>query len=207
MSHLYLDVIKDRLYCDSRESLSRRSAQTAIYRVLDAMTRLLAPVLCFTADEIWLAMPHGENEDARAVALNDMPEADKALTLSEEEEAHCSKVMRVRADVNKALELARAEKLIGKPLDARVTLYVSEAAEGPFAELEGEDLAPLCIVSELKIVHGAGEGVRGENFDGLTVHVEPSALPRCARCWTRSATVGTSEKHPTLCARCAGVVG
>ena len=207
MSNFYLDVIKDRLYCDSRESLSRRSAQTAIYRVLDAMTRLLAPVLCFTADEIWLAMPHGENEDARAVALNDMPEADKALTLSEKEEAHWSKVMRVRADVNKALELARAEKLIGKPLDARVTLYVSEAAEGPFAELEGEDLAPLCIVSELKIVHGAGEGVRGENFDGLTVHVEPSALPRCARCWTRSATVGTSEKHPTLCARCAGVVG
>ena len=207
MSNFYPDVIKDRLYCDSRESLSRRSAQTAIYRVLDAMTRLLAPVLCFTADEIWLAMPHGENEDARAVALNDMPEADKALTLSEEEEAHWSKVMRVRADVNKALELARAEKLIGKPLDARVTLYVSEAAEGPFAELEGEDLAPLCIVSELKIVHGAGEGVRGENFDGLTVHVEPSALPRCARCWTRSATVGTSEKHPTLCARCAGVVG
>ena len=207
MSNFYLDVIKDRLYCDSRESLSRRSAQTAIYRVLDAMTRLLAPVLCFTADEIWLAMPHTEAEDARAVALNDMPEADKALTLSEEEEAHWSKVMRVRADVNKALELARAEKLIGKPLDARVTLYVSEAAEGPFAELEGEDLAPLCIVSELKIVHGAGEGVRGENFDGLTVHVEPSALPRCARCWTRSATVGTSEKHPTLCARCAGVVG
>ena len=207
MSNFYLDVIKDRLYCDSRESLSRRSAQTAIYRVLDAMTRLLAPVLCFTADEIWLAMPHGENEDARAVALNDMPEANAALRLSESEEAHWSKVMRVRADVNKALELARAEKLIGKPLDARVTLYVSEAAEGPFAELEGEDLAPLCIVSELKIVHGAGEGVRGENFDGLTVHVEPSALPRCARCWTRSATVGTSEKHPTLCARCAGVVG
>ena len=99
------------------------------------------------------------------------------------------------------------EKLIGKPLDARVTLYVSEAAAEPFAELESEDLAPLCIVSELKIVHGAGEGVRGENFDGLTVHVEPSTLPRCARCWTRSATVGTNEKHPTLCARCASVVG
>ena len=207
MSNFYLDVIKDRLYCDSRESLSRRSAQTAIYQVLDAMTRLLAPVLCFTADEIWLAMPHTENEDARAVALNDMPEANDALRLSESEEAHWSKVMRVRADVNKALELARAEKLIGKPLDARVTLYVSEAAAEPFAELEKEDLAPLCIVSELKIVHGAGEGVRGENFDGLTVHVEPSALPRCARCWTRSKTVGTNEKHPTLCARCASVVG
>ena len=207
MSNFYLDVIKDRLYCDSRKSLSRRSAQTAIYQVLDAMTRLLAPVLCFTADEIWLAMPHTEAEDARAVALNDMPETNAALRLSESEEAHWSKVMRVRADVNKALELARAEKLIGKPLDARVTLYVSEAAAEPFAELESEDLAPLCIVSELKIVHGAGEGVRGENFDGLTVHVEPSALPRCARCWTRSATVGTSEKHPTLCARCASVVG
>ena len=66
MSNFYLDVIKDRLYCDSRKSLSRRSAQTAIYQVLDAMTRLLAPVLCFTADEIWLAMPHTEAEDARS---------------------------------------------------------------------------------------------------------------------------------------------
>ena len=88
-----------------------------------------------------------------------------------------------------------------------MTLYVSEAASEPFAELESEDLAPLCIVSELKIVHGAGEGVRGENFDGLTVHVEPSALPRCERCWTRSESVGKNEKHPTLCARCASVAG
>ena len=207
MSNFYLDVIKDRLYCDGRDSLSRRSAQTAIYLVLDAITRLLAPVLCFTADEIWLAMPHTADEDGRAVALNDMPAPNAALTLTPEEEAHWSKVMRVRADVNKALELARAEKLIGKPLDARVTLYVSESAAGPFAELESEDLAPLCIVSELKIVHGAGEGVRGENFDGLTVHVEPSALPRCERCWTRSESVGKNEKHPTLCARCASVVG
>ena len=207
MSNFYLDVIKDRLYCDGRDSLSRRSAQTAIYLVLDAITRLLAPVLCFTADEIWLAMPHTADEDGRAVALNDMPAPNAALTLTPEEEAHWSKVMRVRADVNKALELARAEKLIGKPLDARVTLYVSESAAGPFAELESEALAPLCIVSELKIVHGTGEGVRGENFDGLTVHVEPSALPRCERCWTRSESVGKNEKHPTLCARCASVVG
>ena len=122
---------------------------------------------------------------------------------------HCAKPGMVIGKGGAEIEKLRlnVEKLIGKPLDARVTLYVSEAASEPFAELESEDLAPLCIVSELKIVHGAGEGVRGENFDGLTVHVEPSVLPRCARCWTRSATVGTNEKHPTLCARCASVVG
>ena len=206
MSNFYLDIIKDRLYCDGKDSLSRRSAQSAIYMVLDAMTRLLAPILSFTADEIWLAMPHCEGDDKRNVMLNDMPAVNADYRLSEEEEAHWAKVMQVRADVNKALELARAEKLIGKPLDGRVTLYVAEAAKAAFAELEKEDLASLCIVSELHVVYGAGDGVPGENFDGLTVHVEPSTLPKCARCWTHSKTVGENSEHPALCARCAAAL-
>jgi isoleucyl-tRNA synthetase len=114
--------------------------------------------------------------------------------------------MRVRADVNKALELARAAKTVGKPLDARITLYVSEAAAPAFQEIEGENLAALCIVSELNVVYGAGEGVPGENFDGLTVLVEPSTLPKCGRCWTHSHTVGENSEHPELCARCAAAI-
>jgi len=206
MSNFYLDVIKDRLYCDRRDSLSRRSAQTAIYLILDAVTRLLGPILSFTADEIWLAMPHAQDADRRNVCLNDMPAADSRWVLSDEEESRWSRLLRVRADVNKALELARAEKRLGKPLDAKVTLYVSDAAAPAFRELEGEDLAALCIVSEAVIVYGEGEGVRGENFDGLTVKVEQSALPRCERCWTHSDTVGLDAEHPTLCARCAAAI-
>ena len=206
MSSFYLDVIKDRLYCDGRDSLSRRSAQTAIYWILDAMTRLLAPILSFTADEIWLAMPHAASADPRNVCLNDMPAVRPEWTLSEAEEEHWAQVLRLRADVNKALELARTDKLVGKPLDAKVTLYVDEKARTAFAEIAEEDLAALCIVSELAAVYGPGEGYPGESFPGVTVRVEPSALPRCARCWTHSEQVGRDPAHPDLCARCAAAV-
>ena len=206
MSSFYLDVIKDRLYCDGRESLSRRSAQTAIYRILDAMTRLLAPVLSFTADEIWLAMPHDKGADARNVCLNDMPAADSAWALPLEEEERWNELLRVRADVNKALELARAEKLIGKPLDARVTIYADGRVAERLRSVEKETLEKLFIVSELTVIPGEGDGVKGENAEGITVHVEPSALPKCLRCWTRSASVGTDDEHPALCARCAAAI-
>ena len=206
MSSFYLDVIKDRLYCDGADSLSRRSAQTAIRMILDAITRLLAPILSFTADEIWLAMPHTSDEDGRNVCLNDMPCASDEWVLPAEEEDRWAAVLRVRADVNKALELARAEKLIGKPLDAAVTLYLTDDAPESVRALDSAELAPLCIVSELRMVSGAGEGVPGENTPGLIVHGEPSTLPRCERCWTHSATVGKNAEHPTLCKRCAAAV-
>ena len=206
MSNFYLDVIKDRLYCDGKDSLSRRSAQTAIYRILDAMTRLLAPVLSFTADEIWLAMPHEKGADGRNVCLNDMPEADSAWTLTAEEEASWADVLRIRADVNKALELSRAEKRIGKPLDAKVTLFAEGEADGIVHAMDAAALPALFIVSETEIVRGPGEGVKGENVPGLTVKVEPSVLPKCERCWTHSASVGSDSEHPTLCARCAAAI-
>ena len=207
MSNFYLDVIKDRLYCDGRDSLSRRSAQSAIYRILDAMTRLLAPVLSFTADEIWLAMPHEKAADPRNVCLNDMPAADEAWVLTAEEEARWDGLLRLRSEVNKALELARAEKLVGKPLDARVTLYADGEAAALTAGLDEKEMAQLCIVSELRVVPGAGTGMNSENISGLTVHVEPSLLSRCERCWTHDDTVGRNAAHPTLCARCAAAIG
>jgi len=206
MSNFYLDVIKDRLYCDGRDSLSRRSAQTAIYLILDAMTRLLAPVLSFTADEIWLAMPHADGADGRNVCLNDMPAVNEKWTLTPEDEARWDALLRVRSEVNKALELARSEKLVGKPLDAWVTLYVTGEAES-VAALDEKELAPLCIVSELRVVRGEGEGMKSENLPGLTVHVAPSTLPKCERCWTHDETVGKNRQHPTLCARCAAAIG
>ncbi len=206
MSNFYLDVIKDRLYCDGTSSLSRRSAQTAIYRILDAMTRLLAPILSFTADEIWLAMPHEADADARNVCLNDMPEVPDSWRMDDATQARWSAVLQVRADVNKALELARAEKLVGKPLDAHVTLYAEGAAADVLRALPAEELAALCIVSRLDVIYGPGQGVPGENLPGLTVRVEPCQLPKCARCWTHSDSVGRDPDHPDLCARCAQAI-
>ena len=201
MSNFYLDVIKDRLYCDGKDSLSRRSAQSAIYIILDAMTRLLAPILSFTADEIWQAMPHDGSCDKRNVCLNDMPKADPVWALSPEEEERWERLLKIRGDVNKALESARAGKKVGKPLDAAVTLHVSGAAEDIFAGVSEEELAALCIVSELTVHHGEGQGVRGE-VEGLSVEVEGSTLPKCQRCWCHSATVDENG----LCRRCGEAI-
>ncbi len=206
MSNLYLDVIKDRLYCDGADSLSRRSGQTAIYRILDAMVRLLAPVLAFTSDEIWQAMPHKTGDDGRHVMLNDMPKPWADAVFDEATAQRWEKALALREDVNKALELARTEKVVGKPLDAKVTLYVSEQAAADFAQIQDIDLPGLCIVSALEVISGEGAGYAGEAFPGVTVAVSACETPKCCRCWTHSITVGMDDAHPELCARCASVV-
>ncbi len=206
MSNFYLDIIKDRLYCDDRDSLSRRSAQTAIFEILDALVRLLAPILAFTSDEIWQAMPHRKGDDPRNVMLNDMAPPRPERAFDDGEDERWALLLNLRADVLKALELRRADKSIGKPLDAEVTLYVSDAARENFKKLEGMDLARMFIVSGVNVVYGDGDGLAGENFAGVTTDVRPSANKRCARCWTRDASVGGDSDHPELCARCAAVV-
>ena len=206
MSNFYLDVIKDRLYCDETDGLSRRSAQTTIYRILSALVRMLSPILCFTADEIWQAMPHAAEDDARNVAYNEMPQADEALSFSDEDRAKWDKLTAFRDDVNKALEGARTAKTIGKPLEACVTVY-ADAEQAAFLSGCGQDLADLCIVSELDVVAGDGEGAASENLPGLKIAVARAAGEKCLRCWKQAKTVGSDAKHPGLCARCAKVVG
>ena len=201
MSSFYLDILKDRLYCEGKDSLARRSGQSAIYAVLDTMVRLIAPILVFTSNEIWQAMPHKAEDDARHMLLNDIHPV-KGYTLSAEAEARWEKIMRLRADVNKALELARAEKRIGKPLDAEVTLYVSEAAAKDFEDIKGEDFCTLFIVSKVDAVCGEGEGYAAEQFAGVTVAVKPSEAPKCVRCWAHNEHVGEDAEHPELCPRC-----
>ena len=205
MSNFYLDVIKDRLYCDGVDSLSRRSAQSAIYAILDGMVRLLAPILSFTADEIWQAMPHGAGDNGENVMLNDMPADHPERVLTPEEEARWAAALTLRSDVLKALEVRRADKSIGKPLDAAVTLHVSEEGEGTMALLEGLDLESLFIVSRVDTVKGSG-GAVGDTA-GVGVSVEPCDAPKCPRCWNRARTVGEVKAHPELCRRCAEVVG
>ncbi len=207
MSNFYLDIIKDRLYCDAPDSLSRRSAQTAIYTVLDSLVRLLAPILAYTADEIWQAMPHRKSDDTRNVMLNDMPKAHPERKFSESDSRKWELLIKLRSDVLKALELKRADKTIGKPLDAAVTLYVSDAAKDDFDRLSDIDLAPMFIVSDVNVVNGSDDtALAGESFPGVSVKVEPCRYERCVRCWTMAKSVGSDKEHPQLCSRCASVV-
>ncbi len=148
LSSFYLDILKDRLYCDEKDGLSRRSAQTALFLIVDAMAKLFAPILAFTCDEIWQAMPHRDSDDARNILLNQMPTDCGGYVLAEEAMAKWDVLIRVRQDVNGVLELARADKRIGKALEAHVTLEAKgDTAKAALETLKGLNLAELFLVS------------------------------------------------------------
>ena len=191
LSNFYLDIIKDRLYCEERDGLARRSAQTALYLILDSMTKLMAPILCFTGDEIWLAMPHKDGDDTRNVLFNDMNSPFTAYALTEEQMAKWEKIIAVRTAVNGVLETARAEKKIGKSLEADVALTVP-AEDAFLAEMDGGELADLLIVSQVEVTVG----------DALSASVTEAAGAKCPRCWKHS----TKADENGLCPRCAAVV-
>ncbi|MCH5203562.1 MAG: isoleucine--tRNA ligase [Oscillospiraceae bacterium] len=195
MSNFYLDIVKDVLYCDAKDSPARRSVQTAMYVILDALVRLVAPILTFTADEIWSFMPHRKEDDLRAVAFNQMPE--KTGVKADEEK--WAKIKAVRDDVLNALELKRADKVIGKSLEAEVTVYTSDES---LKTMEA-DLAEACIVSKVNVMT-SGEG---ENKGSVcSVTAVKKAGEACARCWKADDTVGSDSEYPQLCKRCAEVI-
>ena len=191
MSNFYLDVIKDRLYCDAENSLSRRSAQTALYLTLHTLSKLFAPILAFTCDEIWLAMPHTGDDDARNVVLNEMNKPFTAYALDSETMARWEHIIAVRTVVNGALEEARAAKVIGKSLEADVHLTVPES-DRFFADESPEALADIFIVSKVELAIG----------DALAVKVDNAAGTKCPRCWKHSLEANAEG----LCPRCAEVV-
>ena len=195
LSSFYFDIIKDRLYCGEENSLERRSAQSAVWMILDAMTRLFAPILAFTCDEVWLAMPHRAGDDARNVLLNQMVQPYAAYALSEEEMGKWARLAALRTAVNGALEQARADKTIGKSLEAEVDLTVT-AEDAFLTDMDAADLADLLIVSQVRVEVGAE----------LTVAVRPANGAKCLRCWKVLPTVGSDAGHPDLCPRCAAVV-
>jgi isoleucyl-tRNA synthetase len=206
MSNFYLDIIKDRLYCDGTDSASRRSAQTAIYLILDGMVRMLAPILAFTTEEIWAAMPHDGKADPESVLYNDMPEPNQQYGFSADQESKWDKILALRADVNKALELARTEKTVGKPLDAEITIYLDENGSAAFEEIKEANLRELFIVSKVSVVKGGGKGYQAVEFTGAMIEVAASADPKCARCWTHDGHVGENNAHPELCPRCLNAI-
>lgn len=206
MSNFYLDVIKDRLYCEEKNGVLRRSAQTAMYEILDALVRMIAPILCFTADEIWQAMPHRDGDDAANIVLNAMPKVNPAWAFAEEASSKWDKLIALRDDVNKALEEARKNKVIGKPLEAWVTVYADDETAALLETVPVDELAALCIVSKLRVIRGNGEGMQGENLP-VQIAIERASGDKCERCWMYVDSIGQDSKHPTLCARCAAVVG
>ena len=197
LSNFYLDILKDRLYVEKADSESRRAAQTVIYNILRTMTLYLAPVISFTAEEIWGYMPRSEKDDAESVFFNKLPEK-SGVSADEEFMEKWEKIDELRDIVNKALEEARGQKLIGKSLEAKVTLNCGRDWY-EFAKSVENDLVAAFIVSAVS--------VEKSEFDGVDVKVEVAPGEKCERCWTHSDTVGKCAEHPTLCARCAEIVG
>ena len=202
LSSFYLDIIKDRLYCEEKDGLRRRSAQTALYLIVDAMAKLFAPVLAFTCDEIWQSMPHRKEDDRRNVLLNQMPADCAGYVLPEETMARWDTVIKLRQDVNGVLEKARADKRIGKALEAHVTLETAD--EAVKAACAGLNLAEIFIVSDCAWAapEEGAEAACGENFPGLTVGVTEAKGEKCPRCWMHSLNANAEG----LCPRCAAVI-
>ena len=208
LSNFYLDIIKDRLYCSGRNSLERRSAQTALFLILDTLTKMFAPILAFTCDEIWLSMPHRAGDDARNVVLNEMNKPFAEYALDNSEMARWDALISVRNDVNGVLEKARADKRIGKPLEASVTLRASGESKAVLDKVSDMNLKELLIVSECLIAEDdaadeAAVTASGSYNPGLTVSVREAAGTKCPRCWMHSVD---ADAETGLCPRCKAVL-
>ena len=207
LSSFYLDILKDRLYCESRNGLKRRSAQTALYLIVDAMARMFAPILPFTCDEIWQAMPHRAGDDVRNVVLNEMVQPYEAHALDAETMARWDTLIALRSDVNGVLEQARADKRIGKALEAHVALCArDEAAAKALETVKDMDLTALLLVSDVILTDDDPDAANvtgsGTAFPGLRIEVRNAEGVKCPRCWMHS----TKANADGLCPRCAAVV-
>ena len=195
LSSFYFDILKDRLYCDEADSPERRSAQTALFLILDAMTRMFAPILAFTCDEVWLAMPHRAEDDGRNVLFNEMVQPYTQYALSQEEMENWGRIASLRSAVNGALEQARADRIIGKSLEAAVSLTVPQE-DAFLTRMSEEALADLFIVSQVSLTVG----------DEVSVRVKAAAGVKCGRCWKVLHSVASVGEHEALCPRCAAVM-
>jgi len=206
MSAFYLDVLKDRLYTSRPDGMERRSAQSAMYLILDGMTRLMAPVLSFTAEEVWSFLPAGAGRE-ESVHLALLPEL-HADWEDEELAGRWDRILAVRSEASKVLERIRADRVIGHSLDARVDLYAGDETFHLLTNYKPE-LPAILIVSDAAL-HPASEAPEGayesETVPGLKVTASPAEGTKCERCWCIKKDVGGSGTHPTLCGRCSGVL-
>jgi len=201
LGSFYLDIIKDRQYTAKDDGIARRSCQTALYHIAEAMTRWMAPILSFTADEIWQALP-GERDEF--VFTGEWYQGLFALESTDKlDDAYWQKVLLVREQVNKALELARKDGLIRGALQAQVTLFIDSDLQQLLTALEDE-LRFVLITSDARVepISAAPADASGTELDGLKLIIQASNADKCERCWHHRDEVGTIESHPTLCGRC-----
>ena len=206
LSKIYIDVTKDRVYTEKKDSVARRAAQSAMFTVLDGLVRLIAPILAFTSDEIWQMMPHRKSDDAGHVLFNDMPvynENDPYAEIA----AKYNAFFLLRDDVLKALENARNEKKIGKSLEAKVTIFTEDEKKAELLWSFGSELATLLIVSEATVVKESApeEALLGQS--GIAALAEVAEGCKCDRCWTVVKKGENTEDGGFLCIRCLENIG
>jgi len=209
MSSFYLDILKDRLYTFKADSMERRAAQWVLYRILSVITRLMAPVLSFTAEEIWGFMPEGQGgAGVESVFLARFPTV-KEEFLDESLEKRWERLIAIRDEVNRAIEIKRKERFIGNSLEARVILFLADEDYNFLAQYR-DFLPALFIVSEAEIM--IGKAAEKDQFfesikvPGLSVVVQKASGRKCERCWNWSVTVGTFTDAPEICQRCYNIL-
>ena len=201
LSAFYLDILKDRLYTSPPDSMKRKSAQTVLHIQVDTIARLMAPILPFTADEIWQHMPC-QNGDRASIHISQLPEVTPAFK-DGELAARWEYLLDIRGEVTKKLEEARAQKLIGHPLDARITITAGGDAYNalqPYAD----ELRSILIVSKANLtkddtLKGTPDG---SAVEGVRIDVDAAPGDKCERCWVHDTTVGANHEQPTVCQRC-----
>lgn len=212
MSAFYLDILKDRLYTAGTDAKARRSAQTVLFDILDGLLRLMNPILCFTAAEAWDAL-YGNNNDValqNGIHFVDFPE-ETEVNCSTEMMEKWGRLIKIRSEITKALEIARREKVIGHPLEAEVFVK-AEGELAAFLKQEWKTVKEISIISELSTLDDSARTTGGVSFDseelpGFSIQVTAALGEKCERCWIRSTTVGENLQHPQICDRCAEVVG
>jgi len=205
LSAFYLDILKDRLYTSHPESTLRRSAQTAMYTIVAAVAKLMAPILPFTAEEVWRFMPADANR-SESIHLEEFPAPDPAFvnpTLAE----HWERILNVRGEVTRVLENARMEKIIGHSLDASVTLCAAKDLYDVMARNE-TDLRSIFIVSEVRLADAAtcDDGFLKTEIPGLSIRVTAASGEKCQRCWVYDVSVGKHPERDGICDRCQAVL-
>ena len=201
MSSFYLDIVKDRLYCEGTTSIERRSTQTVLTEVLKVLVRIISPVLSFTADEIWERIPETLKEE-ESVHLSKWIEA-RPEYLNEELAQKWDKIARLRREVNKKLEAERQNGLIGHSLDARVLLNIANDEYSFIKDYTENEVSDLFIVSQVKFV---SDNLTESEIEGIKIAVEKASGEKCERCWKYDEEVGHNHDHPDVCPRCASVL-
>jgi isoleucyl-tRNA synthetase len=201
LSSFYLDIIKDRVYTSPENSDTRKDAQTVMFMILDALVKIMAPILPFTAEEIYTHMPLGEIKK-ESVHMEDMVSLDNALE-DRELAAKWENIRALRAEVTKALEEARTAKLIGHPLDAAVEIKLPQGDLADKVAFLDVDLNDIFIVSNARMVETLdGDLYQGKEIEGLAIKVAKASGEKCERCWRFDENLGTDPDHPTACPRC-----